>query len=228
MANKNGFNIDFNVVAKEIKDLEKFNSNTFLPLDKLIAYRSRRDNIPPRAINAFFLFQKDLNAFLRSPETKLGDISILASKIWNNEDFSYNSYKLWGNIIINEIKPFYKKLSEIAKKIHKCSFPNYKYSPRRKNSKNNHLQNFEFNNPRRKNIKNKHFQNFKFNNLQYCQPYYYIYNSNPINFQSVNYNYYNNSNKPIRFDINLTRITEIDFHSFIKKSKISVDKHVKF
>ncbi|CAG8834742.1 20030_t:CDS:1, partial [Gigaspora margarita] len=80
MANKNDFNIDFNVVAKEMKDLkQEFNSNTFLPLNKLIAYRSqKRDKLPPRAQNAFFLFRKDLNAFMRSSETKIGYISILA------------------------------------------------------------------------------------------------------------------------------------------------------
>ncbi|CAG8839171.1 43497_t:CDS:1, partial [Gigaspora margarita] len=56
---------------------------------------------------------KDLNAFMHSLETKIGDISILASKIWKNEDFIYH---LWEEIIIGKIKPFYKKLSEIVKK----------------------------------------------------------------------------------------------------------------
>ncbi|CAG8853105.1 45781_t:CDS:1, partial [Gigaspora margarita] len=119
------FNIDFNVVAKELKQL--FNSNTFLPLNELIAYSSRKHKHPPRAQNGFVLFRKDLNAYMSSSKTKMGDISALASNIWNN---GVSPYELWEKIIINEIKPFYKKISEIAKKVHKCSFPDYKYNPK--------------------------------------------------------------------------------------------------
>ncbi|CAG8461024.1 1343_t:CDS:2 [Dentiscutata erythropus] len=180
---------------------------------------------PPRAQNLFLLFWKDLNAFLRSSNIKIGDISNLTSKIWKNENFTY---QLWKEIIIDEIKPFYKKLSEIAKMVHKYSFPDYKFSPNRKN---------------------KHLRNVKFES---CQPSYYIYNpthynyndySNkpnpfnihpaydidnpkPINFQSVNYNYYY-YNKPNPFDINLTTITENNFQTVIKTTKISVDQYVK-
>ncbi|CAG8684542.1 4228_t:CDS:1, partial [Racocetra persica] len=109
MAN-NGFNIDF---TKEIQELEQqFNLNTFLPLDKLIACSSRKRKHLPRAQNTFLLFWKDLNAFLRSSNIKIGDISNLTSKIWKNENFTY---QLWKEIIIDEINPFYKKLSKIAK-----------------------------------------------------------------------------------------------------------------
>ncbi|CAG8855822.1 16162_t:CDS:2, partial [Gigaspora margarita] len=54
--NINDFNIDF---AKEMKVLkQEFNSNTFLPLNKLIVYHN-------------------LNALMHSSETKIGNISIL-------------------------------------------------------------------------------------------------------------------------------------------------------
>ncbi|CAG8769500.1 5012_t:CDS:1 [Gigaspora margarita] len=132
MANKNGFNIDF---AKEMQELkQQFNSNTFLLLDKLIAYSSQKFKHPPRAQNGFVLFWKDLNAFMSSSKTKFDFISGLASKIWKNR---VSLCELWEKIIIGEIKPFYKKLSEITKKVHKSSFPDYKYSPNRKNK---HLQ----------------------------------------------------------------------------------------
>ncbi|CAG8470282.1 25049_t:CDS:2 [Gigaspora margarita] len=159
MANKNGFNIDFMKEMQELK--QQFNSNTFLPLDKLIAYSSQKFKHPPRAQNGFVLFQKDLNTFISSLKTKIDFISCLAGEIWNN---GVSPCELWEKIIIGEIKPFYKKLSEIAKKVHKCSFSDYKYSPNRKN---------------------KHLQKDKFINLQYDQPsLYYIYNPTTINFQS--------------------------------------------
>ncbi|CAG8841247.1 18040_t:CDS:1, partial [Gigaspora margarita] len=76
MSNKDGFKIDFTKEMQELK--QHFNSNTFLPLDKLIAYSSRKRNHPPRAQNGFFLFRKDFNAFMRSSNKKIGDISSLA------------------------------------------------------------------------------------------------------------------------------------------------------
>ncbi|CAG8722144.1 9036_t:CDS:1 [Gigaspora margarita] len=170
MANKIDF--DFNDVAKsEIQELLKFNSNTFLPMKELLYNRSNPKR-PPRAQNGFVLFRKDLNAFFRgSSKLTIGKVSRLACKLWNG----YPSCKLWENININEIKPFYNKLSEIAKKVHGRSFPGYKYSPKRKSPqysffdkfKNLHYANFHY-------YEQNHSKNsvYKDNNLHCYDPYY--------------------------------------------------------
>ncbi|CAG8565801.1 12304_t:CDS:2 [Dentiscutata heterogama] len=116
MANKIDFDFT-DVAASEIQELLKFNSKTYLPMKELIYNRSN-SKCQPRAQNGFVLFRKDLNAFKSSSKLKIGDASRLASRLWNGDPSCKgdSSCKLWEKINIDEIKPFYNKLSEIAKK----------------------------------------------------------------------------------------------------------------
>ncbi|CAG8787315.1 1446_t:CDS:1, partial [Dentiscutata erythropus] len=115
---------------------------------KELIYNRSNSKRQPRAQNGFVLFRKDLNAFIKDSKLTIGDVSRLACKLWNGNP----SCKLWENINVNEIKLFYNKLAEIAKKVHGRSFPGYKYSPKRKKL---------------------HYANSHYANLHCYEPYYY-------------------------------------------------------
>ncbi|CAG8511440.1 1784_t:CDS:2 [Gigaspora margarita] len=139
------YHIDLNIdVRKEVQKLLKFKSKTFLPLKQLITNANRNKKHPnqdktgyqPRAQNGFVLWRKDLNAFLKNSRKSIREVSQLACKLWKGES-PVSTYEKWK---IDEIKLLYRKVSDIAKKVHNYNYPSYKYSPKRKNPKRKNLK----------------------------------------------------------------------------------------
>ncbi|CAG8807216.1 27014_t:CDS:2, partial [Dentiscutata erythropus] len=102
-------------------------SKTIEELVTCISQRSRPGK-PPRPQNRFLLYRKNLSANLHNQLLGLGvkGISSLAAQLWNDES--------------REVKEFYNRLADLAKRIHKKVYPYYKFTPKnvkRKSATNN-------------------------------------------------------------------------------------------
>ncbi|CAG8451002.1 11132_t:CDS:1 [Dentiscutata heterogama] len=138
------------IISKIVKSEERkeIESMTFLSLHDLIvpSLKPKRTG-PPRAQNCFLIFRKDLQAnmksqtdlrmtsnglifrkylkkylqiYMASPDDKASGMRIVSN----------TAFKMWTHE--TEIKRVYKKVSKIAKAVHKFMWPDYKYKPNRK------------------------------------------------------------------------------------------------
>ncbi|WBW72328.1 M-specific HMG-box DNA-binding transcription factor Mc at silenced MAT2 locus [Schizosaccharomyces osmophilus] len=87
----------------------------------------RKQNMParaPRPPNAFILYRKEKQSLLSetNPGMTNAEVSKLVGQLWKEES--------------NEVKLKYFKMSECYKTEHEKLYPNYKYQPRTRKSKN--------------------------------------------------------------------------------------------
>ncbi|KAK9711020.1 hypothetical protein K7432_008088 [Basidiobolus ranarum] len=80
---------------------------------------------PPRPLNPFLLFRKDVQAsvFAQNPGISNSEVSKVIGQMWKDAPF--------------DVKERYQLSAEDKKRIHKEMYPNYKYAPERSNKRKN-------------------------------------------------------------------------------------------
>ncbi|CAG8697282.1 6260_t:CDS:1 [Dentiscutata erythropus] len=107
------------------EELNQIKSKIFLPIYDLILPSNKPKHYitPPRSQNGFIIFRRDLHAKMIyergfNMASQLKSTSRLASILWQELTF--------------DDKEIYLKIADIAKKVHSCIWPNYRYKPYKK------------------------------------------------------------------------------------------------
>src|ERR1051325_1580708 len=132
-------NQDVKIVDQVIAEADpvtliKITNHVSLPIEMLITPNktSRRGNTP-RPQNSFVIYRRDFMAKLSGiygPElsSNLPLVSSNASKWWNYES--------------EEIKDIYKLVADMAKEVHRRTYPDYVYKPKKKRAPPSQPQSF--------------------------------------------------------------------------------------